>query len=175
MNIASHSSVPAPLELDVRPTLRDGGEPFGEIMEAVASLAPGQGLRLLAPFKPIPLFGVLGQRGFEPEAHEIGNGDWEVLFTPQAAETSSGAPVQTKNEWPPPSIEIDNRGLEPPEPMVHTLEVLEGLQLGETMAAILPREPIFLFKELENRGHGWRGEATADGAYRIVIRCGSQN
>jgi len=59
--------------------------------------------------------------------------------------------------------------------MVRTLEVLETLKPGETMAAILPREPIFLFKELENRGHDWRGETTQDGGYRIVIRSRSRN
>ena len=44
-----------PLELDVRPLLRNGGEPFGAIMGAVGSLAPGQGLRLYATFRPEPL------------------------------------------------------------------------------------------------------------------------
>ncbi|MCO5155709.1 MAG: DUF2249 domain-containing protein [Aquamicrobium sp.] len=171
-------SIP-PLDLDVRPILRDGGEPFGAIMEAVAGLAPGQSLRLLAPFKPAPLFGVLGARGFEPSAREIGGGDWEVLFTPQAAATSpqndNGAGNGTGaggERWPEPSIELDNRDLDPPEPMVRTLEVLERMAPGETLAAILPREPIFLLKELETRGHRWRGETTADGSYRIVVLAG---
>ena len=31
------------IELDVRPILRAGGEPFQEIMEAVSKLGPGQG------------------------------------------------------------------------------------------------------------------------------------
>ena len=73
------------LELDVRPILRDGGEPFSAIMEAVGALAPGQSLRLLATFKPLPLFQVLGARGFEAAAREIGGGDWEVIFTPAGA------------------------------------------------------------------------------------------
>ena len=170
-------SIP-PFDLDVRPILRDGGEPFGVIMEAVAGLAPGQSLRLLAPFKPAPLFGVLGARGVEPSAREIGGGDWEVLFTPQAAATSSHNDNGTGSEaggdrWPEPSIELDNRDLDPPEPMVRTLEVLERMAPGETLAAILPREPIFLLKELETRGHRWRGATTADGSYRIVVLAGT--
>lgn len=168
------SSHPAPLDLDVRPILRDGGEPFGVIMEAVGKLAPGQSLRLLAPFKPIPLFGVLGQRGFEANASEIGDGDWEVLFSPQSAAPETEQPaIAAEDDWPQPSMELDNRGLEPPEPMVLTLEALEGLAPGETMAAILPREPIFLMKEIDSRGHQWRGAATDDGGYRIVIRAGA--
>ncbi len=43
-------------DVDVRPILREGGEPFSAIMAAVDALAPGQSLRLLATFKPIPCF-----------------------------------------------------------------------------------------------------------------------
>ncbi len=72
------------VSLDVRPTLRNGGEPFEAIMTAIAALQPGQGLRLYATFKPVPLLNVLGARGFSHQAREIGGGDWEVLFTPAA-------------------------------------------------------------------------------------------
>ena len=159
-----------PLDLDVRPILREGGEPFSAIMEAVAGLAPGQSLRLFATFKPIPLFGVLGARGFEPSARELDGGDWEVLFTPQPAAARHAIP--DGETWPEPSIEIDNRDLDPPEPMVRTLEVLERLIPGEALAAIMPREPIFLIEELERRGHRWRGANEPDGSYRIIIRVG---
>ena len=63
------------IDVDVRPTLRAGGEPFGEIMATIAQLQPGQGLRLLATFEPVPLFHVLGSKGFSHEAREIGGGD----------------------------------------------------------------------------------------------------
>lgn len=69
-------------ELDVRPVLRAGGEPFEAIMQAVEALQPGQPLRLLAPFEPIPLFAVLGRIGYAHAARELPGGDWEVLFSP---------------------------------------------------------------------------------------------
>jgi uncharacterized protein (DUF2249 family) len=72
--------------LDVRPILQSGGEPFAEIMATVAGLTPGQGLRLLATFKPVPLFGVMAQQGFSHTEREIGGGDWEVTFTPNQEE-----------------------------------------------------------------------------------------
>jgi uncharacterized protein (DUF2249 family) len=168
-----------PYELDVRPILREGGEPFSAIMQAVAALTPGQSLRLLATFKPVPLFQVLGARGFEPSAREIGDGDWEVLFTPfhAEAEGQKAGPVRAASavsgeDWPEPATELDNRELEPPEPMVRTLEGVEALAPGETIAALLPREPVFLFEELEARGHRWRGDFAPEGHYRIVIRAG---
>lgn len=166
-------------DLDVRPLLREGGEPFGAIMEAVAALAPGQSLRLLATFKPVPLFQLLGKRGFEPSAREIGGGDWEVIFTPVVQSVQSTGElkepigtVATDDAWPEPITELDNRDLDPPEPMVRTLEGVEALLPGQTLAALLPREPLFLFEELEARGYRWRGAFEPEGHYRVMIRRG---
>ena len=109
------------VELDVRPILAAGGEPFGRIMEAVASLDPDEGLRLLAPFRPVPLFAALGSKGFTHEDREIGDGDWEVLFTPSVAPAAT-TPETSSARWPGPLMRLDNRGLTPPEPMVKVPE-----------------------------------------------------
>ncbi|TPL71530.1 DUF2249 domain-containing protein [Mesorhizobium sp. B2-3-15] len=167
-------------DVDVRPILREGGEPFSAIMAAVEALVPGQSLRLLATFKPIPLFHVLGNLGFEPAAREIGNGDWEVIFTPADQQPDPVAPepapavdrTPASETWPAPVVELDNRDLEPPEPLVRTLEGVEALSPGQTLVALLPREPIFLLEELQARGHLWRGALEPDGHYRVVIRRG---
>ena len=53
--------------LDVREDIQRGREPFSKIMTAVAQLKDNEDLRLLAPFEPVPLFGLLAQRGFSPE------------------------------------------------------------------------------------------------------------
>jgi len=166
------------VDVDVRPTLRAGGEPFGEIMAAVSALPPGKGLRLLATFKPVPLFQVLGSKGFTHEAREIGDGDWEVLFTP-TVEASAAPPPQAqpatpasdKGDWPAPAREMDNRDLDPPEPMVRILAATEAMQPGEVLCALLCREPMFLLPELAKRGHAWRGAFEPDGTtYRILVR-----
>lgn len=161
------------VELDVRPILAAGGEPFGSIMETVALLGPGEGLRLLAPFRPVPLFGALGSRGFTHQDREIGGGDWEVLFTPTAG---PAAPTgeESAERWSSPVMHLDNRGLMPPEPMVKVLGAAEAMQLGEVMEALLDREPTFLFPQLAQRGHEWRGGFDPDGtAYRLLVRIGA--
>ena len=71
-------------ELDVRPLLRAGEEPFQAIMGAVGALAPGESLRLIAPFRPVPLFSVMANRGFSASDRPLDGGDWEVLFSPVA-------------------------------------------------------------------------------------------
>lgn len=166
------------IDVDVRPTLRAGGEPFGEIMGAVASLQPGQGLRLLATFEPVPLFHVLGSKGFSHEARKIGDGDWEVLFSPAAAatprDTATIKPASDADTWPSPVREMDNRDLDPPEPMVRVLAATEAMADGEVLSALLCREPMFLLPELAKRGHAWRGGFEPDGkTYKIFIRVGA--
>jgi uncharacterized protein (DUF2249 family) len=163
------------VNLDVRPILRAGGEPFGAIMETLATLRPGQGLRLLAPFKPVPLFAVFDARGFGHEERELDGGDWEVLFRPtlsaSSAEIEPSPTAQDNADWPEPSRQLDNRDLDPPEPMVRILAATETMMEGEVLSALLCREPIFLLPELVKRGHAWRGSFEPDGqTYKILVR-----
>ncbi|MBS0273956.1 MAG: DUF2249 domain-containing protein [Proteobacteria bacterium] len=167
----------ATYELDVRPTLRAGGEPFGEIMARTGAMTAGQSLRLLATFEPKPLFHVLGSQGFTHEAREIGGGDWEVTFTKTAAKTAAPAATapDTRGPWPKPVQSLDNRGLEPPEPMVRTLAEIEKMKQGEVIEALLEREPVFLYRELAKRGHSWKGDFDGDGkTFRLLVRKGAQ-
>jgi hypothetical protein len=67
--------------LDVRQDLENGGEPFVRIMEAVTSIKPGGTLVIIAPFEPIPLYDVLGERGFSHETAMIAADEWIVRFS----------------------------------------------------------------------------------------------
>lgn len=170
-------SAPAPLTLDVREELQRGGEPLAKILQAVGQLKTGQALRLLATFEPLPLYAVLGHKGFSHEARKVGPGDWEVLFSPGAApETqspppdSNAHPAADSGTWPMPSAHLDNRGLEPPQPMVRILETLERIEPGAVLEAINEREPVFLYPELERRGARIRTERRTDGSVRVLIR-----
>lgn len=158
------------IDLDVRPILRAGGEPFSTIMAVLEQLKPGQCLRLFATFKPVPLFSVMAARGFTHEEEELEDGEWEVLFQPDGVARTPVAPA-CADEWPEPSVHLDNRDLDPPEPMVRILAAAQKLGPGETLSALLRREPVFLFPELERRGHRWRGGFNPEGtAYELTVR-----
>lgn len=167
------------VELDVRPMLRAGEEPFAKIMQTIAALGPGDGLRLFATFKPTPLLAVLESKGFTHEAKALDQGEWEVVFRPATA-TGAGAdakPVAPADGsvWPDPSQHLDNRDLDPPEPMVRILAAIESMKQGEVLSALLCREPTFLLPELAKRGHRWRGGFEPDGTtYKICIKVGAQ-
>lgn len=163
-------------EIDVRPILRNGGEPFPAIMEAVGSLLPGQALRLLAPFRPQPLFNVMASRGYDHAVRQMDDGDFEVLFTPQfEAALESSADAELPQLWPDPILDLDLTDLDPPEPMVRILAAAEKLEAGQVMFALLSREPKFLYPELGRRGHQWVGNFDDTGAvFRIMIRVGGE-
>jgi uncharacterized protein (DUF2249 family) len=52
----------------------------------------------------------------------------------------------------PDGLHLDVRGLDPPEPMVAILGLIDGGEAGNAMTVHLDREPIFLYPELEARG-----------------------
>ena len=104
---------PPPLALDVRPLLEKGHEPLPLILDAVDRLQEGQALRLLASFEPLPLYGMLGERGYSHRARPLEGGDWEILFEPipvgEALDEGS-------------RVELDLRHLPPPAPLHEALE-----------------------------------------------------
>lgn len=161
-------------ELDVRPILANGGEPFQAIMTAVESLSPGQGLTLLAPFRPQPLFSVMERKGFAHEVSELDGGDFEVKFSPRASAVLASENVDDSDNWPEPARAFDFSDLDPPQPMVRILSELEALAPGEVLFAVLSREPLFLFPELTKRGHKWAGNYDQTRTlFRIMIRRGA--
>ena len=64
---------------------------------------------------------------------------------------------------------VDARYMEPPEPFVQTMEMLDRLQPGEKMLLLLFREPHPLYKILRQNGHDYETELTSDGTFEILI------
>jgi uncharacterized protein (DUF2249 family) len=64
---------------------------------------------------------------------------------------------------------VDARFLEPPEPFVRTMEMLDTLQPGEEMLLLLYREPHPLYRVLAQNGHRHRAELLPDGTFEILI------
>lgn len=64
---------------------------------------------------------------------------------------------------------LDNRGLEPPQPMMRTLKALEKIKDGEQLAIINDRRPVFLYEELNELGYNHETEELEDGSFKITI------
>ena len=64
---------------------------------------------------------------------------------------------------------IDAREMEPPEPMVLTLEALDTLGPDEKLLLILTREPYPLYRKLQAIGFTHRTDITMQGTIEILI------
>ena len=161
--------------LDVREDLRQGREPFSKIMNAVAQLHSDEKLLLVAPFEPAPLFSVLGKQGFDHKSKQIQSGDWEVLFTRRNGESAAFVPPErppcnAAKIKPAQIIEVDARGLEPPQPMIKILESLAALPAGAELRARTDRRPMHLYAQFEERGFAGETEEQNDGSFITKIR-----
>jgi uncharacterized protein (DUF2249 family) len=144
-------------------------EPFGRIMAAASALTDGEALVLRVPFEPVPLYQVLGARGFAHWIERQTPGDWSVWFH-RADREPAGLDAQPAPRTP--SNTIDVRGLEAPQPMLRILERLDSLGPGETLVVLHDRRPLFLYPQIEDRGFEHETQESGPALVRIVIRRG---
>lgn len=169
------------IDLDVREDLRNGREPFSRILAACRELGADGVLRLRAIFEPVPLYAVLEKQGLAHWTERRAADDWIVWFHPTtaaaidtavgtlaatpAAPGAPGAPAPTSTE----PVVLDVTGLEPPEPMIRTLEALEALPPGGTLIQLNVRVPQFLLPQLHARGFTYQVHEEAGDRVRLVI------
>jgi TusA-related sulfurtransferase len=67
-------------------------------------------------------------------------------------------------------IEVDARGLEPPQPLVAILEGLARLPKGSALRARTDRRPLHLYPLLAQRGFTSETEESNDGGFVTTIR-----
>ncbi|HEY9721640.1 MAG TPA: DUF2249 domain-containing protein [Oscillatoriaceae cyanobacterium] len=66
-------------------------------------------------------------------------------------------------------VQIDNLGLEQPEPMVRILSIAQQLAPGQRLVATNARKPMLLYPKLEELGYRHETEALPGGTFRITI------
>lgn len=66
-------------------------------------------------------------------------------------------------------VEVDARGLEPPEPLIRILDALETLPAGNALRARTDREPCHLFGEAVQRGFRHESEVQSDGSWVTLL------
>jgi len=71
------------------------------------------------------------------------------------------------------AIFLDNRGLEPPLPMVKTLEALEQLPAGGRLKIHNDRVPVYLLPQLKERGASYEVHPQEDGSAIVDIQKGN--
>ncbi len=161
--------------VDVRDDIHNGREPFSKIMDATAALRADEQLLLIAPFEPVPLIHVLEKKGFRHTVQSNKPGDWKVLFMRRSdAQPADAAPAATCSGASTPGsleiVEVDARGLEPPQPLVKILESLAALPAEAELRAWTDRRPMHLYAQLEERGFAATSEEQPNASFLTHIR-----
>jgi hypothetical protein len=157
------------IRLDVRPVITAGQEPFAAIMKAAAQVGEGGMLLLDAPFDPAPLRRVLAGKGFTSQGRHIAEGHWRIAFRRGAAPATAPAPRRTGELWAEADgAHLDVRGLEPPEPLVKILSIIDSGRM-DALTVHHERDPVFLYPELEARGWVCRITAEIPGEVRLKL------
>ncbi len=171
-----------PIRLDVRSV--DCTDKRGLIFERWMSLAPGQHFVLVNSHDPIPMYYMLSgqfpeQLNWEYEERtpeyvairitKVGPGVvYKPFAPPMDAPTTCGhaAPDAAESR----EIEVDARGLEPPEPFRRILAALQSLAAGNSVRALTDRRPVHLLADLETRGFIVVSEVKPDGSWSTQIQ-----
>lgn len=66
-------------------------------------------------------------------------------------------------------IELDARGLEPPEPLVRVLEALDTLSAGDRLRVKFDRQPQPLYRILARNGYAYDEKPGAESLFEITI------
>lgn len=78
---------------------------------------------------------------------------------------SKGVSVSTKDG----ETTIDVRGLEPPQPLVNIISLLETPDVSDTVFVLHDRDPVLLYPELEDRGWDWSRLPSPDGELHLRL------
>ena len=68
-----------------------------------------------------------------------------------------------------PEIVLELCGMVPPEPMERVLEALDQLQPGQHIRMVIDREPVPLYRILQNNGYRYATSMRDDYIYEILI------
>ncbi|MEJ2336130.1 MAG: DUF542 domain-containing protein [Gemmatimonadales bacterium] len=124
--------------LDVRPILAAGEEPLELILETASDIPEGRILEVTAPFEPVPLYDVLGARGFAHLTEIRAPDEFVVRFT-QTGITAESTVADVYDRHPAAAPILAEHGLDLCCGGGHTIEFAahaHGLEPAELLAAL---------------------------------------
>ena len=165
------------VELDVRPVIESGKDPFNIITGKIKQLQNGEVLKLVNSFEPVPLIQIFSKQGFEYYVETINENLVNTYFRKMpGTKTAEAPPEKTAGDWNELKkrfenniVTIDVRHLEMPLPMMAILEALEKLPADDALFVYHKRIPMFLLPELAERKFDYRIKETGEGEVHLLI------
>ncbi len=166
------------VELDVRPILAGGVDPFEAIMAELKKMDDSQTLLIINTFEPIPLLNILKKKGYDYQTERPENGlvhtylekfDGEAKHESAEKEQIEMTFEQAEQKFAGKLTEIDVRDLEMPMPMVTILEEIEKIGDGHALYVHHKKLPQYLIPEMEDRGYKWVSNEIDDANIKLII------
>jgi uncharacterized protein (DUF2249 family) len=165
------------IELDVRPIINSGNDPFNTILSRVKTIQKGNVLKLINSFEPAPLIPILKNKGFDAYTEQINDDLVNTYFFKKEDSTFSAPEISNNSEdWQTilnryinNLVTIDVRNLEMPLPMLTILDELEKLPTEKALFVYHKRIPVFLLPELKERNFEFRTKEITDGEVHLLI------
>lgn len=160
------------IQLDVRPILEQGRDPFNDIMSKIKELRADEVLLIINSFEPVPLYSVLGNKGFnhwtekEDDIFKVYFYRKDKEFQTQQNNNDAQSLRDLKTEK---VIELDVRELPPPEPMMKILEKLNEIDENTILLVHHHREPLMLYPKLEERGFQATAYKINSDYFKVII------
>ena len=168
------------VDLDVRPILDSGVDPFNVIMDGLKTLKDDETLRIINTFEPIPLLNIIKKKGYEYESERPEEGVVHTYLKKNAGEIVVEEVAPTVNDreltyddlerkYEGKLTEIDVRDLEMPMPMVTILEAIETLEEGHALYVHHKRLPQYLLPELKEREFDYKAQEVDEDNMKLII------
>lgn len=167
-------------ELDVRPILESGKDPFNIIMDVLGKMPADNILKLVNSFEAIPLIKILSKKGYEYYTvnsqdklvwtyfKKTGNLVKEVPLAQLSPKANSDFD-QLLSAFGNSIVKIDVRGLEMPQPMIKILKELESLPQGHVLFVQHKKIPQYLLPDLAEQNYSWRIKEIEEGNVQLII------
>ncbi|MBS1586773.1 MAG: DUF2249 domain-containing protein [Bacteroidetes bacterium] len=165
------------LELDVRPIIETGTDPFKIILENIKTLDVGMVLKLINSFEPTPLIALLEKQGYRSAVEYVDEDTINTYFFKEAElSVEVTIPDGKSSEWDAVLDRfegklqtIDVRELEMPQPMLTILDALDKLPKGIALYVYHKRIPVFLLPELAERKFDYRIKEINESEVHLLI------
>ena len=164
--------------LDVRPIIAADKDPLQLIIERINTIKPGEALKIINSFEPIPLILLLKKKGFTSYTDIINDHLVHTFFYKETASETDNLILPSgdctgwqeilhrfKNHLK----TIDVRLLQMPLPMITILNELENLPAETALLVHHKRIPVFLLPELADKKFEHRIKEIRDGEVDILI------
>lgn len=167
------------IEMDVRPTLAKGVDPFEAIMAKLKTMNDDETLMIINTFEPIPLLNILKKKGYSYETVRPENGVVHTYLEKADGEITSDDKKTVSNDeaifediekrFEGKMTEVDVRDLEMPMPMVTILNEIEKIEPGHALYVHHKKLPQYLIPEMEDRGYKWVSKEIDDANIKMII------